>query len=137
MADRSGLYLLEAYGLKNPLVQWRIRRGDLGDLCRGCAGGGIIVTSPCENRGSSFASSAEAAKQEPTCTRDAGCNDCRRSCPTCGGSGMPTAPVHAEDFGDEASRAVAQQAFPNLDVNPYRRSESKPPALGERPEGGR
>ncbi len=123
MADRSGLYVLEAYGLANELVRWRIARGDLGDLCRGCAGAGVIITSPCQFR--------ETMQGEfgPRCSRETGCAECRRPCPTCGGHGMPKAPVHAEDFGDDASREVAMRAFPGLDVDQARRSDGNPSAL--------
>lgn len=117
MADRSPLYLIEVYGLGNPWLAWQIEHGGLQDLCRGCGGSGIIVTSPCEYRG-------------VRCNRETGCKACRRKCGTCYGHGMPLAPVHAEDFGDQASRDLVERLPKDVAIDFRKRLDMNAPALG-------
>ncbi len=105
MRGRSALHVIEAYGLGNPWVLWRIARGDLDDRCSTCGGRAVVVTSPCGCREPGVGCSG--------CTLLLGCRHCRRACREC----PPPPRLFAEDFGDAESLALARRVFPGIEVD--------------------
>lgn len=118
----SPLYQLEAFGLGSAWLTWKLARGALDDVCTRCHGRGFYVLSPCQNR--------EPGYRDPPCEPENGCGRCRRKCPACAGARTYEVEVHAEDFGDDASRTLARATFPGLMVNEMLRSDREAAALG-------
>lgn len=44
------LYLLDAFGLQNPWILWRIGQGKLDDTCPGCRGRGYVLSGADRSR---------------------------------------------------------------------------------------
>lgn len=122
------LYLLEAFGLRNEWVTWRLKRSGLDAWCRECRGEGIVVTSPCRWReaGEEMLSVLALGR----CTPARGCWECRRRCPRCRGTRLERADVvRREDFGDEESLDAALAMFPGLRVEYRKRSDREARAM--------
>jgi hypothetical protein len=105
MKPRSTLYQMEAFGLRNEWVVWKMQRSGLDGWCVRCKGRGITIASPCPYRDSG------------KCTREDGCAYCRRRCPLCKGARVEASDVvRTEDFGDRESLDRAIAMFPGLHV---------------------
>ena len=114
--EPRSLYLMTAFGLRNPWVVWRLRSGGLDEWCPSCQGRGIIATRPCACADVPRTRYLGAGCER--CDRLDGCGHCRRPCPACHGSRLkPGEPLMAEDFGDPESRRIAEALFPGLDVD--------------------
>lgn len=105
------LFLLTAFGLRNPWVVWSLRRGALDAWCVGCRGRGFVPRRPCT-------CTDGACDLDGTCERDRGCSHCRVRCSQCRGSRLGAGePLMREDFGDAESRRIAEALFPGLSVD--------------------
>ena len=128
----SPLAALNAYGLTSPWIVWRIAGGKLDDTCPTCRGRGEVVRrGPCGCR-EPYGVWMVACRWGCSATR--GCTHCLRPCGTCRGTGelLGVADVHAEDFGDADSRALAEALIPGLDIDERKRIDMDAPALGGR-----
>lgn len=111
--EPRSLYLMTAFGLRNPWVVWRLQRQGLDEWCPNCQGRGIVVTRPC-----GCAEVPPPPHACDRCDRLDGCEHCRRTCPACHGSRLkPDEPLMAEDFGDPESRRIAEALFPDLKID--------------------
>lgn len=126
---RSALYRIEAFGLLNDWNLWGIANGDLTDLCRGCDGVGYEVRRPCGCTEETPPGRERSRWLCPACTRAEGCHHCRMRCRVCSGRGMAAEPVHAEDFGDGDSLAIARTLF-DVDPDPRLRINMHAQLLG-------
>lgn len=114
------LYLMTAFGLRNPWVLWSLTRGALDEWCPGCQGLGFVAQRPC--RCTEPGPARWGGMKCASCDREQGCDCCRVVCRDCHGARLVAGDhLMAEDFGDEESRRIAEHAFPGLrvDDDPY------------------
>jgi hypothetical protein len=123
----SPLHRLNAASLATPWGLWRLARGGFDEDCDRCGGRGRFVKrGPCMCR----EDYAEWDGCPDGCSAEHGCAHCLRRCGECGGTGrLPPPEVHADDFGDAASRALAEELMPGLDIDETKRVDWDAPAL--------
>lgn len=112
------LYLMTAFGLRNPWVLWSLTRGALDEWCTACGGRGVVARRPCR-----CTESTGCIVTAVVCRLDAPCQCCREICRECHGLRLGAGDdLLPEDFGDIESRRIAERLFPGLDIDddPYR-----------------
>ncbi len=122
------LHRLNAASLATPWGLWRLARGGFDDDCERCGGRGeFVVRGPC---GCREANTVWEGSCRWGCSPERGCAHCLRQCRECGGTGrLPPPEIHADDFGDEDSRALAEELIPGLDIDETKRVDWDAPAL--------
>ena len=119
----TAVHRASAAGITTPWGVWKLGRGGFDEDCDRCDGTGVAIRSPCLCR-------------EPTdyprqcaCSPSSGCAHCAFRCRYCIAGRLPPPEVHADDFGDAESRAIAEALIPGLDIDETKRVDWDAPAL--------